>query len=110
MRRARRALELAEQSGYQLEQGAAHRVLGQAFEADGQRAEADASYRRSLEIFERIQSLPELGQTLLAYGRFRLADDAEEGRRLVGRAHAIFEEIGATGWSRETEAILTPTA
>ena len=109
IQRARRAIELAEQSGFRLEQGAAHRALGQALEVSGQRAEAEAAYRRSLEILESIQSLPELGQTLLALGRFTLVEDAAEGRRLVERARAIFDEIGATGWSREAVAALKPS-
>jgi tetratricopeptide (TPR) repeat protein len=88
-------------TGFRLEQGAAQRALGQALEASGQRAEAEASYRRSLEILEGIQSLPELGQTLLALGQFTLLDDAAEGRRLVERCRAIFDNIGATGWSGE---------
>jgi tetratricopeptide (TPR) repeat protein len=101
VQRARRAIALAEQSGFPLEQGAAQRALGQALEVSGQRAEGDVAYRRSLEILDSIQSLPELGQTLLALGRFTLADDTNEGRRLVARARAIFDEIGATGWARE---------
>jgi hypothetical protein len=75
-------------------------------ETSGQRAEAGAAYRRSLEILQSIQSLPELGQRLLALGRFTVADDAKEGRRLVERARTIFEEIGATGWSSEAEIAL----
>jgi tetratricopeptide (TPR) repeat protein len=108
LQRARRAIELAELSGFRLEQGAAHRAVGQVLEANGQRAEAKASYLRSLEIFEGIQSLPELGQTLLALGRFTFADDVAEGRRLVERSRSIFDEIGATGWSREAAAALKP--
>ena len=89
-----------------LERGASHRVLGQALEASGQRADAEAAFRQSLEILGGIQSLSELGQTLLAYGRFRLADDGDDGRRLIERAAGIFEEIGATGWSAEASAAL----
>lgn len=92
---------------FRLEQGAAHRALGQALEADGQVTEAEASYRWSLEILEGIQSLPDLGQTLLAFGRFRLADDRAEGRRLVERARAIFDKIEAIAWAQEAEAALT---
>ena len=108
VQRTRRAIELAEQSGFPLEQGAAHRALGQSLEASGQRAGAESAYRRSLEILENIQSLPELGQTLLALGRFTLADDANEGRRLAERSRVIFDEIGATGWSREAAEALKP--
>jgi tetratricopeptide (TPR) repeat protein len=110
VQRAGRAIELAGQSGFRLEQGAAHRALGQALEANGQRGEAESSYRRSLEIFESIQSQSELGQTLLALGRFKLSETAAEGRDLVERARAIFDAIGATGWSSEAERVLTSTA
>jgi class 3 adenylate cyclase len=105
---ARRALELAEGSRGPLEQGAAHRVLGQIHEAMGSRAESEGAYRRSLEILEGIQSLPELGQTLLAYGRFQLADDPEAGRTLIERARAVFARIDATGWTREADLTLAP--
>jgi predicted ATPase/class 3 adenylate cyclase len=107
---ARRAIELAERNGFPLEQGAAHRALGDALAAAGRRVEAEASYGRSLQTLESIQSLPESGQTLLALGRFKLADDRAEGRRLVERARAIFDEIGATGWSREAETVLASVA
>jgi hypothetical protein len=106
VRRAHRAIELADSNGFRLEQGAAHRALGQALEASGRCVEAEAAYRRSLETLEKIQSLPELGQTLLALGRFTLAADVTEGRRVIERARAIFDEIGATGWSREAAEAL----
>ena len=83
--RARAALELAERSRGPLEQGAAHRVLGISTRP-GKRDEAEEAYRRSREILEEIQSLPELGQTLLAYGRFQRADNPDEGRRLIEQA------------------------
>jgi tetratricopeptide (TPR) repeat protein len=98
---AHTALDLAERSAFRLEHGAAHRVLAQAYEAIGSRAEAESEFRASLEILEDIQSRPELGQTLLAYGRFKLRDDAEGGRRVMDRALRLFEEIGATGWRAE---------
>ena len=103
---ARRAVAFAEQSRFRLEQGAAHRVLGQTLAATGNRGEADAALRRSLEILEDIRSLPELGQTLLAYGRFKADEDPSGGRRLLERARAIFAEIGATGWLAEAVAAL----
>lgn len=103
---ARMALDLAQRSGFRLEHGAAHRVLAQAHEAMGSRDEAESEFRASLEILEDIQSRPELGQTLLAYGRFEFSDDAERGRRLIGRALRLFEEIEATGWVAEARAAL----
>ena len=101
---ARRAIEFGAQSRFRLELGAAQRVLGQVLEASGDREQAGSALAQSLETFEEIQSLPELGQTLLAYGRFKLADDAAEGRRLIDRARDIFARIGAVGWVAETDA------
>ncbi len=83
-------------------------MLGQIHEVMGNPDEAEGAYRRSLEILEGIQSLPELGQTLLAYGRFRLAGDPEAGRQLIERARAVFARIEATGWMRETDLALAP--
>jgi tetratricopeptide (TPR) repeat protein len=81
-------------------------VLGQIHEAAGNREEAEAAYRRSLEILEAVKSPPELGQTLLAYGRFKLAEDPSRGRRLIEQARDIFGDIGATGWTAEVELAL----
>jgi class 3 adenylate cyclase/tetratricopeptide (TPR) repeat protein len=102
---ARRALGYAERSRYRLEQGAAHRVLGQALAATGNRGEAEAAFGKSLEILEDIKSWPELGQTLLAYGQFKLADDPAAGRDLISRASSRFKQIGATGWLAEATAL-----
>jgi hypothetical protein len=38
------------------------------------------------------------------YGRFKLNDDAAEGRRLIGRARDIFVRIGAVGWVADADA------
>jgi tetratricopeptide (TPR) repeat protein len=103
---ARRALDLSEQERLPLEAGAAHRVLGQVHEAMGNRAEADAAFRRSLEVLEDIQSRPELAQTLLAYGCFRRGDNELQDRAMIERALALFEEMGATGWIEEARAAL----
>src|SRR5207248_780410 len=65
---ANKSLEFAEQYRLGLEQGATHRVLGEVYQAMGNRAEADAAFRRSIEVLEEIQCPPELAQTLLAYG------------------------------------------
>jgi tetratricopeptide (TPR) repeat protein len=108
LERGRLALEIAERSRGPLEQGAAHRVLGEIHEALGSREESEGAYRRSLEILEGIQSLPDLGQTLLAYGRFQLADDPDAGRTLIERARALFAQIDATGWVREADLTLAP--
>ena len=59
----------------------------QACEAVGDRGAADAAFRQSVEVLEAIQSRPELGQTLLAYGRFRSRDD-ERRRPSADRARS----------------------
>jgi hypothetical protein len=48
-----------------------------------------------------------VAQTLLAHGRFKLAHQPEEGRRMLERAREIFADIGATGWVSEAEGALT---
>jgi hypothetical protein len=85
------------------------RVLGQAHEVSGDHAGADAGFRRSLEVLEAIQSRPELGQTLLAYGRFRARTDKVAGRTLIERALRLFEEMNATGWIEEARGAHTET-
>jgi tetratricopeptide (TPR) repeat protein len=103
---AGQALAVAKQGRQGLEEGAAHRVLGQVHAAMGNRAEADAAFRQSLEMLERIQSRPELAQTLFAYGRFRQGDNARQDRALIERALGLFEEMNATGWVAEARAAL----
>jgi class 3 adenylate cyclase/tetratricopeptide (TPR) repeat protein len=107
LERARRGLDLAERVRSPLEQGAAHRALGQIHQEIGDRKEAEAAYRHSLELLEAVKALPELGQTLLAYGRFRRGDDRPEAHRLVARARDIFAEIGARGWVAEADTELS---
>jgi tetratricopeptide (TPR) repeat protein len=103
---AHRAADLARGSHYRMEQGAALRVLGQACEAAGDVAGADDAFRQSVAVLEATQSRPELAQTLLAYGRFRSRGGAPEGRVLIERARALFEEMDATGWIAEARAAL----
>ena len=103
---AHRAAHDAGQSHLRMEHGAALRVLGRTCEALADRDAADTAFRQSLELLEAIQSRPELGQTLLAYGRFRVRDDAAAGRALIERALGLFEEMGATGWTEDARAAL----
>ena len=103
---ARESLALSEPGGFRLEQGAAHRVLGEALAALGSREEADAAFRKSLQILEAIQSRPEVAQTLLAYGRFLARDDEVAGRARIEQALGLFEQMGATGWIEEARRAL----
>jgi len=102
----REALEDSERGGNRLEQGFAYRTLGQGYAASSKASEAEACFRHSLEIFSEIQSQPELAQTLLAYGRFQCERNLEDGMRMLKRALALFEAMGATGWIEETLAAL----
>jgi tetratricopeptide (TPR) repeat protein len=102
----RQALAASERGAFRLEEVAAHRVLGQVHEAMGDRAEAEAAFRRSLEVCEKMQCPPELAQTLLAYGRFRRGDNTQEDGALIERALRLFEEMKATGWIEEARAAL----
>lgn len=103
----RQGLANATRRSFRLEEAAGYRVLGQVHEAMGDRAEADAAFRRSLEVLDTIQCPPELAQTLLAYGRFREGDNKQEDRALIERALGLFEEMKATGWIEEARRALT---
>jgi tetratricopeptide (TPR) repeat protein len=107
---ATRAIELADNSGFRLEQGAARRVLGQVHDARASSEEADGAFRQSLDILESIQASPELAQTLLAYGRFKARNDPATGEEIIRRALRIFEATGATGWLEEARAALQALA
>ena len=100
------ALATATRRSFRLEEAAGYRVLGQVHEAMGDRAEADAAFRRSLDVLDTIQCPPELAQTLLAYGRFRKGDNTQEDRGLIERALSLFEEMKATGWIEEARRAL----
>jgi class 3 adenylate cyclase/tetratricopeptide (TPR) repeat protein len=103
---ATKAIELADASGFRLEQGAARRVLGEVHDARQNDDEADAAFRQSREILEASESRPELAQTLLAYGRFRARRERAAGAAMIQRALTIFDEIGASGWAEEARAVL----
>jgi tetratricopeptide (TPR) repeat protein len=103
---AREALSSSKVTRAPLEEGAAHRVLGQVYEAMGNRADTDAAFRHSIEVLEHIQSPPELAQTLLAYGRFLQGNSRRERRAAIERALGLFEEMNATGWIEEAGVAL----
>ena len=107
---AHRAVDISKRSHFRLEQGAALRVLGQACEAFDSPGVADAWFRQSLEMLEAIQSRPEVGQTLLAYGRFLARENEAAGRALIARALTLFEEMDATGWIEEARRARTETS
>lgn len=69
-------------------------------------AQAEIAFQRSLDVCGKIQCLPELAQTLLAYGRFRRGNNAQEDRALLERALRLFEEMKSTGWIEETRRAL----
>ena len=103
---AREALAISERCRALMEQGASNRLLGRAYEAIGDPAEADGAFHRSLEVLDEIQSRPELAQTLLAYGRFLQGNNQLEHRAMIERALGLFEEMNATGWIKEARVAL----
>jgi tetratricopeptide (TPR) repeat protein len=111
---ARQALALAESSQSILEEGAAHRTLGEVCERAGSGTEALAYHERSIAVLGAIQSPPELAQSLLAYGRCLSASDREAAREQLRLALGMFDRMGAVGWSQEVsrdlEALDSPAA
>ena len=105
----RQALAAAQRGDFRTEEVAAHRVLGLVYEAIGDRAEADAAFRRSLAGLDEIQCPPELAQTLLAYGRFRRGDNTQKDRAMIEHALRLFNEMKATGWIEEARVALAAT-
>jgi tetratricopeptide (TPR) repeat protein len=103
---AQRALELVERTHFRLEQGAALRTLGQALALGGDATQAETAFLQSLRVLEGIESRPELAQTILAYGSFKMKTDPAGGRALIERALAMFEEMGAAGWATEARIAL----
>jgi len=90
----------------QLELGAAHRMLGEAHQAEGSYGEAVRHFEESLSILRAIQSRPELGQSLMAYGRHKLRDDPAVGLDYMNSAVQVFTEIDADGWINEVNKLL----
>jgi hypothetical protein len=69
---------------------------------------AKDTFRGSLRILGAIESRPELAQTLLAYGRFRMGADPAQGRGLIEQALRLFEEMGAEGLAAEASVPFRP--
>jgi hypothetical protein len=61
-------------------------------------------------VLEAIESRPELGQTLLAYGRFRARTDRSTGQAMIERALELFEAMDASGWIAEARQALAISA
>jgi hypothetical protein len=61
-------------------------------------------------VLDAIQSRPELGQTLLAYGRFRGRTDRVAGQALIERALELFKAMDASGWIAEARQALATSA
>ena len=63
-------------------------------------------FEESLSILRTIQSRPELGQSLMAYGRHKLRDDPAVGLDYMNSAVQVFTEIDADGWINEVNKLL----
>lgn len=101
---AEKATELAARGRLLLELGASKRVLAQIQAARGQTDAAEEAFKLSIETLDKIHCYPELGQSLLAYGRFKAIGDRAAGQLLIDKALAIFEDIDATGWIEDAKA------
>ncbi|MDX2459356.1 MAG: AAA family ATPase [Gammaproteobacteria bacterium] len=106
MSAAREAHSMAERNLHGLEKGAACRELARASAVIGDTMEAGARFRESLDVLGAIQCGPELAQSLLAYGRFKIAERASDGREMLERALGLFKAMGANGWVDETTIAL----
>lgn len=95
---AEAAIRVARRGGYRLDEGAALRTLARVHAAGGDRAAAIEAFESSLGILREIESRPELGQTLLHYGRLLIQIGDPRGAEMVEDATQTFEAIGADGW------------
>ena len=100
------ALQFAQEKRLGLE-GVVHRTFGEIYHVLGNRDEADAEFRRSLNVLEEIQSRPELAQILVSLWAVSTGDNQQIDRSLIQRALDLFVEMGATGWIEEANAALS---
>ncbi|MDQ7849428.1 MAG: adenylate/guanylate cyclase domain-containing protein [Armatimonadota bacterium] len=82
-------------------------TLGKVRAAQGRGEEAEALFRRSLELLEKSEYRVDLALTLYKYGEaLRLLGREAEGRQVLQRARQLFAQMGATGFAREIGALL----
>ncbi|MCP4540325.1 MAG: tetratricopeptide repeat protein [Chloroflexi bacterium] len=101
------ALAVAMEQGASVDEAIARRVLGQAFQAQGNVAKAKEALQASRTILESEGQRYELGRTLLVLAALYVDDDRRqsEGRAALIQAHAIFEDLGAALDLAEAKAL-----
>jgi DNA-binding CsgD family transcriptional regulator len=71
---------------------------------------AEGLYRRSIDLFARTPLRVELGRSLLVYGEWlRRQRRRRDGREQLGRAHEIFDSIGADAFAERARTELRAT-
>ena len=92
---ARRAVDLADDLGLELEQGKCQRVLGNVLFAAGQPEQATKAFEESLSILVYCDDY-EAACTKLAWGQMLMAKgDGKLGEMLREEAHAVFQQLAA---------------
>jgi tetratricopeptide (TPR) repeat protein len=99
-----RYLAIMQQVGALRNEGAALYNLAQVEDALGELDEAERLHRASLEIGIRVQSPPDVADSLAGLGRFLVAHGREiaEGRDMLRQAEAIYTRLGPA-WARQAE-------
>ena len=101
----REAIPVAQESGEEWALALAYRTLAEALAASsGLSPDADTAMRDAVELLERIDAKPELARTYASEGRLRKAHgDALRARTSLGKAVAMFGELGMTNDLRRLE-------
>jgi tetratricopeptide (TPR) repeat protein len=91
-----RSVELTVAQEARLEEGISSRILGQIYQAQGERELAETALRRSLEILTDLNSEFEAAKTILTLVHLALEDGSEAvDRAQLAQAIQTFENLGA---------------
>jgi class 3 adenylate cyclase/tetratricopeptide (TPR) repeat protein len=104
----REAMPVAKESGEQWALALAYRALAEASATlSAESLEAEAAMRNAVRLLERIEARPELARTHASDGRLRKARGDTPGAQVsVGKAAAMFRELGMVNDLRRSETIL----
>ncbi len=94
---AEEALELAMGQGSKVKEGVARRMLGRIYQVQGLPGQAEAELQASLSLVISQGGRYELARTQVALAELYFEDRAKirEGQKMVQKAIAIFQELGA---------------